>query len=282
MAIDIKKLRDEFTEPHHLVKTEDNKYLFMRVWEPNAEKEKYISILIFHGITAYHGPYAMLGEPLSAEGYRVFALDYRGHGLSDGIRGDYKSRRQMAKDLTGAIDFITKGLQKKNLILLGHSLGVAAAILALHHRLNDIKGLILFSAARKFRPEVYPSLNWMDKFKILFSAIFSPSKPVINYQRDGMRGLDDPLFNFNYTLRFMRLIDTREMAAPEGLDVPVYLGIGENDELFAVEAAKELFNEIPVSSEKKIFHVIKDAKHAHFPDGSWDHLIEWVNNTFVS
>ncbi|MBD3351626.1 MAG: alpha/beta fold hydrolase, partial [Candidatus Lokiarchaeota archaeon] len=227
---------------------------------------------------AYSGPYEMIGIPVSNAGYPVYGLDYRGHGLSDGTRGDYKSRRQMAQDLIDAVDFVKKGLNHKKLILFGHSLGVAAAILALHHKLDDIMGVILFSAARRFRPEVYPSLNFMEKFKILFSAIFTPSKPVINYEREGMRGLDDPLFNFNYSLRFMRLIDTRKMAAPKGMAIPVFMGVGDQDELFEVEAVKELFEEVP--GEDKIFHVVKGARHAHFPDGCWKPVIEWLDEHF--
>ncbi|MHA1821198.1 MAG: alpha/beta hydrolase [Promethearchaeota archaeon] len=277
--LDVKKLREEFKGPHHLLETKDGKILFLREWEPDPSKKNGVAILIFHGITAYSGPYAFIGEPLAKAGFNVFGLDYRGHGLSDGIRGDYKSRRMMVDDLSLPIDYIKEKLGFKKLVLLGHSLGVAAAILISHHRLDKIDGYILLSAARRFRPEVYPSLNFLDKFKILFSAIFNPSNPVIKYRREGMLGLDDPLFNFNYTFRFMRLIDPRKLKAPEGLNVPVLVAVGDRDELFEVDAVKELFNEVP--SKDKEFHVIERAKHAVFPKSVIDILLDWLNRKFI-
>ena len=85
MTIDVFELREEFKEPHYLIPTSDEKVLFLRAWEPSISSN--IAILIFHGITAYAEPYSEIAaKPLAKEGYSVFGLDLRGHGLSDGIR----------------------------------------------------------------------------------------------------------------------------------------------------------------------------------------------------
>jgi len=272
--IDIKKYRQEFNEPHYFVNTSDNKILFLRAWVPQEETD--IAIIIFHGITAHSGPYGMIGEALSKLGFAVYGLDLRGHGLSDGNRGDYHSKERFIEDIGETISLI-KNMHKR-LLILGHSLGVMTAIYASNHFLEEIDGLIFLSAARTMRPGIYAKISFFKKLKILFSSLFKPSKPIISYQREGMTGLNDPLYNFKYTLRFMKIFNLNEVNFPEHLDIPVLLVIGEKDELFTIESARLLFDEIP--SENKKFIILTGAKHAEFPPDSWKELIEWLISTF--
>jgi len=93
-----------------------------------------------------------------------------------------------------------------------------------------------------------------------------------------MVGLDDPLFNFDYTLRFVRIVNLRDLELPEVKNLPVFVGIGDKDELFSVEDCRALYDEIP--SNIKMFHVVKDGKHAEFPPGSWAPLGSWLKERF--
>jgi acylglycerol lipase len=272
--VDIKKLRQEFKDPHYFVSTSDDKILFLRAWIPQEQTD--IAILIFHGVTAHSGPYAMIGKALSHLGYAVYGLDLRGHGLSDGNRGDYPSKERFIQDIGETISFV-KNLHKR-LLILGHSLGVMSAIYATNYFLDDIDGLILLSGARSIRPGVYSKVSFLKKLKILTSSLIKPGKPVISYQREGMTGLDDPLYNFKYTLRFMKIFNLEKVRFQEKLSIPVLLGIGESDELFTIESARSLFDEIP--SDDKKFIVLPGAKHAEFPEHSWDELIAWLTSNF--
>jgi len=274
MGIDLVKLREDFMGPHYLVSTSDGKKIFLRVWEP--ENPSKIAILILHGITAYSGPYETLGIPLSKIGYTVYGLDLRGHGLSDGIRGDYPSDERLVKDLGESILFLKE--KHPTLILLGHSLSVLTALIASNFYLKEISGLILLSAAREVKPGVYKKMSVSTKLKILLSSIIKPSKPVISYYRDGMTGLNDPLYNFKYTLRFMKIFNAKKLNFPDKFEIPIVLGLGEHDEIFSVESARSFFDEIP--SENKSFIVLPGAKHAEFPEGSWKELINWLISTF--
>ncbi|MFX1516495.1 MAG: alpha/beta fold hydrolase [Promethearchaeota archaeon] len=275
MTLQVNVLRNEFDGPHHLITTSNGKVLFLRAWEPKTTP-KNIAILIFHGITAHSGPYDMLAQPLSQEGYSVFGLDLRGHGLSDGIRGDYPSKERLVKDLCDTISFVKQKVPK--VVLLGHSLGVLSALLSINHCLKDVNGLILLSAARTFRPGVYPTVSFIIKLKILLSSIIFPSKPVIQYYREGMVGRDDPLFNFKYTFRFMKIFRSDDLKIPEKLIFPVFVGLGEHDELFTVEAGQALFDEIP--SDDKEFIVFPGTKHAEFPEESMNRLVTWLQEKF--
>jgi len=274
MEINIKKIREDFKEDHQIIETSDGKILFLRAWMPKKKSDT--AILILHGITAYSGPYDLIGNQLSNAGYAVYGLDLRGHGLSDGIRGDYPSKERLILDLGETINFVKSKHEK--LILLGHSLGVLTALIASANYLESINGLILLSAARTFRPGIYPKMKFAQKLKILFSSIIKPSKAVISYQRDGMLGLDDPLFNFKYTLRFMKILNANDIAFPPNLNIPILHGVGENDELFSVESARAFFDEIP--SENKKFIILPGARHAVFPDGSLNEITDWLIKNF--
>ena len=276
MALDILSLRNEFEGPHHLITTSDNKVLFLRKWESKNEEPKKTAILLFHGITAYSGPYGLITKPLTELGFDIYGLDLRGHGLSDGNRGDYPSKERLIKDLCETIKFV-KQLHPR-VVLLGHSLGVLSSVIAFNNCLENIDGAVLLSGARKTRPDVYPPMSTTEKLKILLNSVFRPSKPVIGYYRDGMIGLDNPLFNFNYTYRFMKITGDRDFTFPDFGDMPVFVGVGSNDELFSVEDCQEFFDEIPTT--EKMFHVAKGGTHSDFPPGSWDPLGTWLDEHF--
>ena len=276
MSLNVSKLRLQFKGPHHLVTTSDGKTLFLRKWEPQGETGRNQAVLILHGITAHSGPYSMIGEPLAKSGFTVYGLDLRGHGLSDGIRGDYPSKDRFVKDICETIAFTARF--HDTVVLLGHSLGVLSSFHAMNSCLENIDRVILLSGARTIRPEAYPKMSVLQKLRIGLWSVLSPSKPMIKYGRDGMVGLDDPLFNFRYTLRFMRMMNHKDMEIPRELYIPFFVGIGDSDELFSVDSCRTLFEEIP--SDLKEFHVFPGATHTGFPQGSWVPLVTWLEKTF--
>jgi len=276
LGLDISKLRTETTTPYHLVETSDGVELFLRSWSQSSSEDSNVAVLILHGITAHSEPYAFFGEGLSENGFPTYGLDLRGHGLSDGNRGDSPSKERFAKDLCETVSFL-KGMHSK-VILLGHSLGVLSANIILNNCIAGVEGAILLSGARTVNPGVQASPSLSDKLKIVFNSIISPSKPVIAYYREGMLGLDDPLFNFKYTLRFIRMHKLEEFAFPEQLDILVFVGVGDQDELFSESAVKELFEEVP--TDNKEFHIFEGAKHAEFPEDSWVPIANWLKKHF--
>ncbi|MFX0010872.1 MAG: alpha/beta hydrolase [Candidatus Hermodarchaeota archaeon] len=275
MVVDVKKLREEFKDPFDLVTTSDGIILFLRKWEPPNPSN--IAVLILHGRTSYSKYYEMFGNAISQAGFTAVGLDLRGHGLSDGIRGDYPSKERLFNDLVETIIFLKK--QFKSLILFGHSLGVLNALISTTYSSEKVDGLILLSAGKTIRPGVYKKLSFFEKLKILFSSILRPSKPVIKYYREGMVGLDDPLFTFNYTLRFVRLIDFKILDRLDELHCPVFFGIGEHDELFSVESARSLFDGLPCQDKK--FFVMPGAKHAvRFTEETFNEITSWLKTKF--
>jgi alpha-beta hydrolase superfamily lysophospholipase len=290
--IDVAGLRAGFSGPHELVHTSDGKTLFVRRWD--AEGEPPASILIFHGITAYSGPYGpMMAEQLSAAGFTVYGMDLRGHGLSDGARGDYPSEERLIEDLTETVRLVRS--KSKKLVILGHSLGALSAIIAVNNIPSGIDGLILVSIARRVRTGVYRRPSTGALLKILLGVTIMPGRPVIDYRREGMIGLDDPLFNFRYSSRFYSvmyglgaltvsrmmnsgLVDSPNLKFNEKLKMPLLVAVGEHDELFATDYSREFFEEIPC--DDKEFFVVPGARHAVFPKDAWGPLLAWLRKRF--
>lgn len=275
------KLREDFKGPHEVFKTSDGETLFLRRWNPDTlvPAKKDIAVLLFHGITAHSGAYEMAGKPISAGGYTVFGLDYRGHGLSGGNRGDNPGKDRWYADLAESVKYV-KSLGFSRVVVMGHSLGVASAICAANAVPNEIAGLILLSGAYEGRKGVgqqEPSLY--QKARILSSAVLRPSYQAIEYYRGGMTVTKDPLFNFRYTLRFVSMLNVKELRLPKDLNIPVLVGMGDKDELFTLEKARELYDLVP--GNKKEFLVMKNTTHAKIPVESWQQCVDWLDRTYV-
>ncbi|MFZ0829531.1 MAG: alpha/beta fold hydrolase [Thermoplasmata archaeon] len=290
--VDVAQLRREFQAPHELVRASDGSTLFLRHWKGSGRDD--LAILIFHGITAYSEPYGrLLAEPLASAGFHVFGLDLRGHGRSDGKRGDLPSGDRLASDLCETVAFVKTRFRR--VIVLGHSLGVVSALIAVNDCPGGIDGLILLSVGREIRPGAYSKPTARAVLKTLFAIAFFPSRPWIEYNRKGMGGRDDPLFNFRYSPKFysaiygmspmavvrmirQNVIDSPNLATPSRLEIPVLVGIGDQDELFSVESSRGFFDRI--NGSRKEFLVVPGGHHASFPPGSWGPVGAWLEGQF--
>ncbi|MFI0981071.1 alpha/beta fold hydrolase [Streptomyces sp. NPDC021093] len=77
--------------------------------------------LLVHGIMADHRAWRTVGPALADKGYRVIAVDLRGHGLSE--RGDSYAPEDFADDL---VETLPAGAE----LAVGHSLGALVLSLA--------------------------------------------------------------------------------------------------------------------------------------------------------
>lgn len=275
-------LRKDYAGPHELMTTSDGETLFIRRWNPDsiAPGNEDIAVLIFHGLTAHSGAYEMAAVPISEAGYTVIGLDYRGHGLSDGNRGDAPNQERWTADLAECVKFI-KTLGFRRVVVMGHSLGVAAAICAADAVPEDIAGVILLSGAYEGKNgNSVDLLSTFQKIRILSCAIFRPSHQSVEYYREGMLGMNDPLFSYKYTFRFLTMLDVKQLHLPATMDVPVLVGVGDQDEMFDVEKVREFYDQVP--QKNKEFLVWKGAKHAEISREHWLQIVDWLNRSFTN
>lgn len=85
-------------------------------------------VMLAHGWGASYGTLLELAQPLVAAGYPVFLFDVRGHGRSE--PAPYVTVRHFRDDVMAAVRFADERFHKRERVLVGHSLGGAAAVLA--------------------------------------------------------------------------------------------------------------------------------------------------------
>ncbi|MEA3274080.1 MAG: alpha/beta fold hydrolase [Pseudomonadota bacterium] len=116
------------------IATANDRRLFAWLIPPAEDREKAPAVAVMHGWggNAEHMlPFAAL---LHREGYAVLLLDARNHGSSD--VDSFSSMPRFAEDLEHGLDWLGRqpGIDRRRLVLLGHSVGAGAALLVASRR----------------------------------------------------------------------------------------------------------------------------------------------------
>ncbi|MFI8511591.1 alpha/beta fold hydrolase [Streptomyces sp. NPDC085460] len=102
-------------------------------------------MLLLHGLAGHCGEWDGLAARLSADGYRVVALDQRGHGASERRPADV-SRAAYVEDALGVVEEFGAGGRRTPVVLVGQSYGGLAALLAAARRHPGVAGAVLVEA----------------------------------------------------------------------------------------------------------------------------------------
>jgi alpha-beta hydrolase superfamily lysophospholipase len=100
-------------------------------------------ILLAHGWGANYSVVLRLAEPLAAAGHEVLLFDVRGHGRSEPV--PYVTVRHFRDDILSVSRYAARRFPDRQLVLVGHSLGGSAGILAAAEG-APIDGLVLVAA----------------------------------------------------------------------------------------------------------------------------------------
>jgi alpha-beta hydrolase superfamily lysophospholipase len=111
-----------FTE--HRINTVKQKRLF--AWMISAEESRG-TLVIVHGWGANAEMMLPLAQPFYQAGMNVLVYDARNHGKSDS--DSFSSLPRFAEDLAMALEWVQQNTPDHQIIVLGHSVGAAAAIL---------------------------------------------------------------------------------------------------------------------------------------------------------
>ncbi len=100
-------------------------------------------ILMAHGWGANHGVVLRLGEPLARRGHAVLVFDFRGHGRNPPV--DEITVKDFRDDVMAAARYAHRRFPDRALVVVGHSMGGAAAVLAAADG-AAVDGLVLIAA----------------------------------------------------------------------------------------------------------------------------------------
>jgi alpha-beta hydrolase superfamily lysophospholipase len=99
--------------------------------------------MLAHGWGANHGTVLPLAEPLAEAGHDVLLFDVRGHGRNE--RLPYVTVKHFRDDLMAVARYAAKRFPDRQLVVIGHSMGGAAAVLASADG-APVDGLVLVAA----------------------------------------------------------------------------------------------------------------------------------------
>ena len=132
-------------------------------WDAKSDR----SVLLLHMMPATKESWETLGEELLQRGLNVLAIDFRGHGESEG--GDYKnfSDEDHAKyflDARAGLNFLEDSTHSHNIVLAGASIGANIVLQCMSQDPNLLRGVCLSAGveyhgvrAIDFAPELQAS-----------------------------------------------------------------------------------------------------------------------------
>lgn len=220
-------------------RSDDGTKLRLARWNEEGERD----ILLIHGLAEHLGRYEHIGEFFAQKGWRVTALELRGHGESEGQRGHTPSWMQYCEDVQAAM-----GTVGREMSIVAHSMGGLVALWSLMHPLTPKVRSIVTSnpLLGLFGPE--PTL------KIFLGKIASRLAPRLqipteldpnNISRDPKivtAYIDDPLVFEGVSARWAAEMLKAQKAVMEyapKYTIPLNMLIGEQDKICDPDTNKE-------------------------------------------
>jgi hypothetical protein len=144
-------------------------------WIPTSTPEKEV-VLYFHGAGHNLGVYKGDLKTLHRMGFSVFAIDYRGYGLS---KGDFPSEAQIYEDARSAWNYLTQTqkIPPKRIYIFGVSLGGAAAI-DLASQQPDTAALIVVGSFTSMRDQVANLGYWIFPIELMLTQKFESLEKI--------------------------------------------------------------------------------------------------------
>ncbi|KAI3945267.1 hypothetical protein MKX01_035028 [Papaver californicum] len=127
--------------------------LFSRSWLPVSGDVKG-NVIIIHGLNEHSGRYAQFAIQLTSCNFGVHAIDWIGHGGSDGLHGYVPSLDHVVADTGAFLEKIKSENPSVPIFLFGHSTGGAVVLKATlyPHIKGMVEGIILTSPALRVKP----------------------------------------------------------------------------------------------------------------------------------
>ncbi|XP_077236209.1 uncharacterized protein LOC143877834 isoform X2 [Tasmannia lanceolata] len=139
--------------------TERGETLFVQSWTPVSVKVRNLQthrglVVLLHGLNEHSGRYDNFAKQLNANGYKVYGMDWIGHGGSDGLHAYVHSLDDAVSDTKSFLEKVLAENPGFPCFFFGHSTGAAIILKAvLDQKIKAlIEGMVLTSPAIRVQP----------------------------------------------------------------------------------------------------------------------------------
>lgn len=257
-------------EQQHTFKNHDDTELFYRYWPSSSPSPNQIvpTIVLLHRGHEHSGRMAHLVEELNLPDYQFFAWDARGHGQSDGERGDASSFSELAKDLQYFIRHIKKNhkVKEQDIVIIGQSVGSVIAATWVHDYVPKIRALVLGSPAFSIKLYVPFAIPGLWALQNLWGNFFIKSyvKPKLLTHDEKRRETykTDTLITRLISARVLIYLHTtskRIIKDAHSIHIPTQLLVSDSDYVVRKKPQRQFFDNL--GSDKKEYHVLPHFYH---------------------
>ncbi len=201
--------RKFFDEKETTITTNDQVNIFIRAWVPDNPQR---ILFCVQGLGGHGGYYEELACQPALEDTIVVAPDLRGHGRSDGARGDIDGFDRYLADIDTAVTWASTTWPDTPIFVLGESMGASIAIQYVAsgqycaHQI-PLAGLVFVSPvlSSAIRPTFGEVIHFMR------SLLLAPNRPSIAVTGREELGCRDAAFNalLRADPLFVRLVSAR-------------------------------------------------------------------------
>ncbi|MBI3536379.1 MAG: alpha/beta fold hydrolase [Chloroflexi bacterium] len=247
------------------------------VWFEPSGNRKSPAIVFAHGLASTYAEFGDYPQKFSARGYTVLAIDFRGHGSSDGMRG-LISETRWVEDLRHAVDFVSaqKNVDAQRIALFGHSLGGGAVICAAA-RDARVRAVVAGATVGRIRDElgggeyltyrVVDAVNRLQKivtrkslyipYRVTYKDIFFDDQARARAEKQGFLQRQIPIDNVPLLLK------QDALSGAQNLRVPALIIQSEKDAVVKATSTRKVFDAIPSDKE---YYLIQGSGHSFATD----------------
>ncbi len=208
------------------------------------------SIVLMHGLGEHSGRYRHLAHLFNEMGLSVRCYDHRGHGRSQGGRGDVPNGDPMLQDAQIVIEHFAARFARRP-FLFGHSMGGLFAARFALAATTPLRGLILSSPALAVRmsPLQHRLLGLMLTLAPRIGVPNGLQPQYLSHDPAVVAAYrNDPLVHGKISARLLRsmlgAIDYCQQHAAE-LHLPLLLQIAGDDHLVDASGSRRFFAQLP-------------------------------------
>lgn len=264
--------------------SKDGTGIFLHAWVPENPQR---ILLCVQGLGGHGGYYRELACQLALKGTVVVAPDLRGHGQSEGVRGDIDRFARYIMDVDIAVTWVKTMWPEAPIFVLGESMGASIAVQYIvregaHH--ITLAGLVLISPV--FSSSIHPSSGEILSF--LRSLLMAPTRPSISVTGREELGCRDPAFNalLRVDPLFVRLVSARFLTMlsiclwqskrkARQINLPLLVLLGGHDTIARRSGTSAFLSK--VSSREQHIITFLQAYHCLFRDPDTPDVVEALN-----